>query len=153
MDENRISHLLRALPREEASPHFTAGVLRRLREPPRRAAPARWLVAVATILILAVGFGAHQGWQWYEQRQTMARIAALRAEQRDLEAELESLEALIAEAHPVVHLGSTRNVDLVVDLSRLSSEHRRRLMQPALAQSGQPMKPRRANFQPGGSRL
>ncbi|MCP4661189.1 MAG: hypothetical protein GY856_37780 [bacterium] len=162
MDENRISQVLRSLPREEASPYFTAGVLRRLREPRRREARARWLLAVATILILAVAFGAREGWHRYEHRQAVARLAALRAEHQALETELESLRALAAQAHPVVYLGSTRNVDLVLDLSQLSSEQRRRLMQSDLVDSGQPpigpppgepTKPRRANYQPGGSRL
>lgn len=153
MDENRISQVLGSLPREQASAHFTAGVLRRLREPRRRQVRPHWLLAVATILILVLAFATREGWHRYEHRQATARLAALRAEHQALEAELESLRALVAQAHPVVYLGGTRDVDLVFDLSQLSNEQRRRLMQSVLVASEQPMKPRRAHHQTGGSGL
>lgn len=155
MDEERISQLLRSLPREEASPYFTAGVLRRLREgeSPRRRIPRRVLAAVAAVLVLALAFGAREGWHRYQLRQSRARLAALRAEHEALNTELRALRELAAEARPVVYLGSRGDVDLVVDLARLARQRRQRTARPALVTPRESLQPIPSTYPHGERRL
>ena len=133
MDEERITRLLGSLPREQASPHFTAAVLRRIEAgaaPPRPL--RRWAVAAcAAVLLAAAGFGVHQ---WSEERlrdrqrqEALARLEVLEAEKRALEAEIARLQRQARDAQPVVYLGSTPNLDMVLDFSRLA---RRRAQTP-----------------------
>ena len=74
--------------------------------------------AAAAALILALGFG----WREWRQHQEIQHLEMLLAEKQELQAELESLRRLTAEARPMVYIGSSENVDLVLDLERF---HRR----------------------------
>lgn len=140
MEEELISQRLRELPRHEASPYFTAGVLRRLREGPRRRPfqrPLRRLaMAAATAATLVVGiFGAHQlaeeRERQQERRQALVRLETLEQQKAQLENEIRSLRRLARDAQPVVYLGSTPRVDVVVDLRRLAQRSRAAGVRPA----------------------
>lgn len=126
MDEDKVSRLLRELPRYEASARFTAGVVRRLGERPRRRVGAiRMVFAAAAVVTIAAGlFGAHElaeeRGREKERRQALHRLEALEARKLELEHEIRSLRRLARDAQPVVYLGSTPSVDVVVDVGRLA---------------------------------
>ena len=116
----RLDEVLAALPRERASDDFTEGVLARVAEArrPARRAP---ILALAASLLLAVGlFGAHS---WQERREARAaaeRVAAMEVEALLIQAELDALREQARQAYPVVYLGGDDDVDVVLDLARLS---------------------------------
>ncbi len=147
MDEERITRLLGSLPREEPSPHFTAAVLRRLEASaaaPRRPR-LRWAVAACAAVLLAAGvFGVHRSGERARDRQrqeALVRLEALEAEKRALESELSDLRRLARDARPVVYLGSTPKLDMVVDLNRLARRSRApggRIQPASLSPAGSP---------------
>ena len=122
MEDNRLTELLRELPREQARPGFTARVLERLDAAPRTPTP-RWsfrfaLAAASAVLAIAISAGALTDWQarGRESRQAQARqtLQEIRAEHGRLEQELREMSE-----SPVVYLGSDENVDLVLDLGKV----------------------------------
>jgi hypothetical protein len=121
MTDDPLRDALRALPAPPPRPGFTARVLARLDAASaarRQARVARWSAAAAAAL-LAAGLGA-----WTVEREQAARRAELAALQRDaarLEAELEALEAASREEAPMLYLGGTEEVDLVLDLRRFAA--------------------------------
>lgn len=128
MKDKDIERLLRSLPRQKASPEFTTRLLRKVSE--RREAPfreTRWLAprpllaGVAALLLLGATTTGLQ--RWYELRersQAARRVEALRSEYEALEKELEELRSLAATSQPVVELGSTENMDILLDLRTLT---------------------------------
>ncbi len=139
MNDDRLSQALKALPREQAGLGFTARVLRRIENAPPWWSPARWLplswtarrfttrrftarhwtgMAAAAVLVLALGFG----WREWHHRRAAASLQVLLAEKQELEAELEALRKLTADARPTVYLGGDGEVDLVLDLARFKRE-------------------------------
>ena len=117
MNDDQLQEALSSLPRERAGLGFTAGVLRRIEAPGPRflAAPwSRWAAAAAAVLVLTLGLG----WREWRHRQSAERLRVLLAEKHELEAEIEALRRLAAEASPLVYLGSEDRVDLVLDLER-----------------------------------
>ena len=145
-DDAKLSKLLRSLPREAASPYFTAGVLRRVRdeESRRRMQPMeRFVVAAAALaLVVAVGLGWN-GLRLERERvqgrqAAVVRLEALEAERAALEEELVALGRTARVAEPV-HLTSTGDYDIVLDMTRLARRTRERsaaLAVPAVHRSG-----------------
>ncbi len=120
MDDQKLSTLLKTLPQARASAGFTRAVMARIQESsePRRQ-PRRFLLP-ATVGALLVTTVVLSGVYWQrqaEKAEAMAVLARLRAEQRSLAAEVESLRRLTG--RPVVFLGGTDAVDVAVDLSHL----------------------------------
>lgn len=152
-----LGEALRSLPRHRAEEGFTEAVLDRVDRldegpdaPPdrRRARPAaRWLAAAAGLagLLLAAGAGllppgdagdpAGSG----AGAQGSARLEALAAERARLEEELQEIRRLAREGAgepmgrgaPVLYLGGTEDVDLVLDLGRLADARPTRGTVPA----------------------
>jgi hypothetical protein len=115
--DDRLREALRSLPATAPGPGFTAQVLARLAArgaaaPPRRA--PRW--ATAALLLLLVGA---LGWVATERHGRLQRSARLRAETAALARELANLRAEAAEPAPMIYLGGSEEVDLVLDLSSL----------------------------------
>lgn len=125
--DDRVVRLLRGLPREEASPSFTAAVLRRLEARPARPGPVRRLaLAASAAVVLAAGvFGVDRYFEKRteerQRREALARLETLESEKQALEREIRSLRRIARDARPVVYLGSTPELDVVVDLNRLAS--------------------------------
>jgi hypothetical protein len=122
LNDINLQNALKSLPREQARVGFTGRVLRRIEQPSSRRAASHWpaprwaAAAAAAILVLTLGFG----WREWRHHQTVADLRVLLAEKQALEAELEDLRRLTADARPVVYLGSDDDVDLVLDLARFS---------------------------------
>ncbi len=137
MNDDQLKTALKSLPREQAGIGFTAGVLRRIDQPSPRFLSARWTliisrafsalitprafsatIAATAVLILALGLG----WREWRERQSAEQLQVLLAEKLEIEAEIESLRRLTAEARPVVYLGGDDEVDLVLDLARFQRQ-------------------------------
>jgi hypothetical protein len=120
--DDQLTGALKSLPRERAGPGFTAGVLHRLEEPrrPVHGGPARWpvLAATAAVLLLSVALGAREWWHFHQRQGATVRLQALEQERLALAAELAELRRQITEAEPVVYLGGSNDLDLVLDLER-----------------------------------
>ena len=126
--DRELSRALRE-PTEEASPGFTARVVRDLEG---RRAPAPWASggrllrpALAGAVLLAAGFVV--GGLMQDRTATSsqaddrtARIEAreqLRREYRELQEELARIQSLASEQSPVLYLGGDESFDLVYDLA------------------------------------
>lgn len=127
MEDHRLGDLLRELPREQARPGFTARVLEHLDLPeqapgrasrPRR--PFRLALAgamAAAVLVAAVSAGVLIDRQAESIRAAEARrmLQEIRAEHGRLEQEIHELSQ-----PPVVYIGGNEDVDLVLDLGKVS---------------------------------
>lgn len=126
-EDAKLSELLGSLPREKASPYFTAGVLRRLREGRgrRRLQPIERFVAVAAAvaLVAAAGLGLNS-WRLERERArdrqaAVARLENLEAERAALQKELAALHREARAVEPV-HLTSAPGYDVVLDMKSLA---------------------------------
>lgn len=138
MESDRLSELLRSLPRAKASETFTTRVIGVARSRSRTRPRAFLLRAVTAMLAIAV-IGGVAGAQLVRHRAEEARLAAARTEQQRLERELESLKDLTTSSEPVLYVGSSADTDYFIDL---------RALQEASAVTDQPAV-RTANYQPG----
>ncbi len=123
--DDQLNSALRSLSRHRASAGFTAGVLRRLDDRHRPRARS-WvsgrgplLAAAAALVLLVVGFGSREWWHLHQRQQATARLATLEQERRVLAAELAELQGQVAGAQPVVYLGGSNDLDLVLDLAQV----------------------------------
>jgi hypothetical protein len=115
MSDDRLRDALRGLPAPGPGPAFTARVMARLAAAPARA-PRRvpaWAAAAAAVVLAA---GLLLGGRAVVREQ---RNAALRSETEELARELEALRQAAERPAPVLYLGGTEEVDLVLDLSTL----------------------------------
>lgn len=105
---------MRALPRTSASPGFTSDVLRRVRSERQPApVPFLWRMAAAFALAACLVGVVHVTVLHYAQRQ---RVAALRAEQQRIEADLAEVKKIASESEPVLVLEDTRGTRVIMDL-------------------------------------
>lgn len=119
MNDDRLHDVLATLPRDAASDGFTAATMQRLRD--RRARRRRMPLVAAASVVFALTAGALTVRQVSEIREER-RLAALRAEQRAIAAELEELKALTDDQQAIVYVGGDENVDVVLDLSKPEAE-------------------------------
>jgi hypothetical protein len=128
MTDEDVSRLLREVAREETgttTPDFTGRVLARLDAPPRPRARARHrslALGLAAALLGAALLSRGYFQERLQRSRTADRVRELRAEYRDLQAELDKLRALTREIEPVLELGGTERVDFVLDLRDLPRE-------------------------------
>ncbi len=110
-----LTRALRELPRERASPGFTAQVLARAAAPAARPAVARrWRWAAAALAALAIGV-----WQLaaaHHERELAQRAERLLAERRRLESELIRLRWL-SQTEPVLQIAAGEHFEVVVGLT------------------------------------
>ena len=120
-DDRRLSALLRSLPRERARNGFSARVVARLDERPRRR--AGWIVtssvAAGFAFLIASGFAFHRS---SEERQRIAEVRRALAEIRDEHRSLaQAIENLPGDREPgVLYLGGDDQADYFVDLARVN---------------------------------
>jgi hypothetical protein len=121
----RLRAALRELPAASPGPEFVARVLGRIegaagrqqRPRPRRRPLPAWVSAAAAVAVLVAGlWGIAAGRQAWEQQR---HRAALRAESAELARELAALREEAARPAPVLYLGGSEQVDVVLDLSAL----------------------------------
>jgi len=143
-DDAKLSELLGSLPREKASPYFTVGVLRRLRDAQgrRRLQPIERFVAAAAavVLLAAAGLGLNS-WRLERERvqdrqAALARLEVLESERAALEEELAALARTARVAEPI-HLTSTPGYDVVLDMTRLARRAQERSVAIPAANSSQ----------------
>jgi hypothetical protein len=113
-----LDELLQGLPRVQASEGFTGRVLAGLERRPRRATRSGavgWAAAAALLLVALIVGGLR-----VEQQQTAeraSRAAELRSEHESLRRDLARLKSQAEQERPVVYLGGTDQIDLVLDLT------------------------------------
>ena len=115
-----LDELLQGLPRVQASDGFTGRVLAGLERRPRRATRSGmvgWAAAAALLLVALIVGGLLR----IEQQQTAGeranRAAVLRSEHQSLQQDLARLKSQAEQERPVVYLGGTDQIDLVLDLT------------------------------------
>jgi len=120
MNPERLNELLRSLPREEASERFTPDVMRRTRSVRASSgSPARMVLAwAAAVVILITGAAGH----WVTRQRDQVRLESIRAEQQQLERELDELKRISEEYSPVLRVNGNDGVDYVVDLNQFNTE-------------------------------
>ena len=114
MNDTQLTGWMRSLPRQSASPAFTSEVMRAIRRthPVERTVPRLWRIAaafaVAACLVAAVQLAVMQN----IERQ---RVSALRAEQQQLEAELQAVKRLARDSEPLVVLENDDGTRVIMD--------------------------------------
>lgn len=118
MNAERLNELLRSLPREEASDSFTQNVMGRTRSVRAFADPqVRMVLVWATVVVILVsGAVGHL----VSNHRDQARLESIRAEQRQIENELQELKRLSEGYSSVVHVDGNNGVEYVVDLNEFS---------------------------------
>lgn len=119
-DDERVDRELRALPRVEPSAQFTERVLARLQAARR---PRTWTVRLLPLAGVAAAVlaipAARCLYAPAEAELRARRYEELRRESIRLAAEIEQLRQLARARRPVIYLGGTDQVDLVLDVGRL----------------------------------
>ena len=152
--DRELDRLLADLPRPTASPSFTRRVLSALEAPTptRPGARRRWLLAGAAAALAIVAL------LWVPLRGRVApppatEMGALREEHRLLMEELAALKASLRESEaPVLYLGGTESLDLVLDLGPIWGARGDPGVRPAALTPGgeAPLRPRPAEKRNGG---
>ena len=140
MNDDRLRDVLRRLPRPHASSDFTERVMQRLDGPPRRSPLGRpaigMTVAAAVLATVALVLGvvartevpttgtvpADQVADGTSAGEAGAKAARLRELRREHEALMRDLQALREQSRspsPLLYLGGTDQLDVVVDLGRV----------------------------------
>ena len=127
MDDRELRDLLLHLPRDAASPDFSARVAERLDSVDRRLRARRRAMpvyALAVAALIAAGTGIFYSWQrreaLREDRVERARLENLELEYRDIEEELVELQRLVAAAQPVVGIEGPGERGYLLDVGELA---------------------------------
>ena len=125
MEDHRLGDLLRELPREQARPGFTARVLERLDAPARRpqrpfrlalaGATAMAAILAAVVTVIGTGVLMDRRAESIQAAEAQRMLQEIRAEHGRLEQEIQELSQ-----PPVVYIGGNEDVDLVLDLGKVS---------------------------------
>lgn len=118
MNPDWLDDALRSLPRESALPDFTGRVLERVRHNRRTSWVARAAIAASLVAVLGGGIAADV----HIRQEREAKLEKLRAEREQLQRELDEIKKVSSEFdRSSVYLGSSGEVDLVVDLTNSGS--------------------------------
>jgi hypothetical protein len=112
-----LDDMIRINPRNEASPAFTPRVMARIRATSREPRKAAWRPALAAAVLAVVALLSGVA---FEKQRDARRVDALRAEARQIEAEIEALKQLTAKSSEV-YLGGNGNSEYVLDLRDLTA--------------------------------
>ena len=121
MKDDLVGEALRGLPRDEASPDFTARTVSLMDGDvgPRRRRPALYLALL--LLVIGLGLGTHRAREIAVSAARLADLEEAREEVAALQVEYQRLLELEAESPRFVHVNLAEDVDLVLDLSAWSS--------------------------------
>ncbi|HEX8171639.1 MAG TPA: hypothetical protein VF824_13970 [Thermoanaerobaculia bacterium] len=101
------------MPRTSASPTFTSDVLRTIRRTRREPRTSFvWRMAAAVTMAVCLVAVAQVGVMQYTHRR---HVAAIRAEQQKIQAELEAVKKIANESEPVVVLENDQGTRVIVD--------------------------------------
>lgn len=114
---DRFDDLIRNAPRTAASEGFTTRVMSRVTAQRPSRTPRAWRPAFAAAALVVVSLLSGVA---FEKHREAERLEAIRAEARQLEAELEALKKQSAEASEV-YLGGDGNREYVLDLRALTA--------------------------------
>ena len=121
--DEKLDRELRRLRGTTASEGFTHRLMHELHErrAARRGRPVRWLPAAvaATVLALLLGIAVTRIEPPADGQPQEAGAGDLKREYRDLLYEYESLRAQVEDSAPVLYLGGTEEVDVVLNLESL----------------------------------
>jgi len=125
---------LGGLPREQASPGFTAAVLERAAALQTPSADLGWsrstlMLAASLVLVTVVTAGVLE--RAHQKQELRGRVDALKSEHELLQHELEALKRSAAEEPAVVYLGGDENVDVVLTLDPQGQPQRAPGLRPA----------------------
>lgn len=124
MNAERLDELLRSLPREEASEHFTREVMRTTRSVRGSSrTPARMILAWTTAVVILIT-GATGAFVIRQREQD--HLESIRAEQQTLKRELDELKRISRGISPVLRVDGSDGVEYVVDLNQFSAEQQNR---------------------------
>ena len=114
---DRLDEMIRRTPRTGASSDFTTRVMARVGDDAPRARVSSWRPALALAVLVFVAMLSGVSWEKHREAQ---RLEAIRAEARQIEAELEALKKQSAQASEV-YLGGDGNREYVLDLRDLTA--------------------------------
>ncbi len=135
MSKNKLDIWLASCPRDRAGAGFTRQVMERITrsDANRRSGVSTWTRLALATTVAAVALLAFGLWQAGRQRQTARDellLEELRAEHAAITHELKELKSDPSQL-PVVYLGGTERVNLVLDLERLQRGRAQTVALPA----------------------
>lgn len=119
MTDDRISGLIRSLPRSEPSPGFTRRVMERIDGSRERRAPARFRFAHAVAITLLVVMSLGGGMAWQRHRETL-HIESMRAETVRIQKELDAMRSQARKSNEI-YLGESGDREYVLDLRQFTA--------------------------------
>ena len=119
--DDKLDELLHGLPRFQASPGFTERLMRRYHEPRRREIDHRFVLAVASVAVVVAVCVTSLFWYKHhldERARMTAELGAIKSEYARLVQQSDGYHGAVAD-FAVLHLGSGRETELVLDVARL----------------------------------
>ena len=139
MRDDDLRKALRSLPTASPGPRFVDEVRARVRATETGGLPVGRRLAWAAMLVIGFGTGTWWAVEERSERQRSTEIQSLQQESDRLEAEIARVREQLREPAPVIYLGGTERVDVVLDLETLErSGHGRGAVRP-VSSTGRPI--------------
>jgi len=139
MRDDDLRNALRSLPTASPGPGFVDEVMARVRASETGGPPVGRRLAWAAVLVIGFGTGTWWAIEEHSERRRSTEIQSLQQESDRLEAEIARVREQLREPAPLIYLGGTERVDVVLDLETLERTGRGRgAMRPA-SSTGRPV--------------